>query len=117
MHLTPNALRFACEIRRRCHWPRWHTSLKSWRPAWVSDRRIRQLQPSISCHQEALLRFGHESDEEFTALAVELSRLHAMFSELREQSAALDLVVQGHDEERASDAAYQLYKSSIDLVH
>ena len=117
MHLTPNALRFACEIRRRCHWPRWHTSLKSWRPAWVSDRRIRQLQPSISCHQEALLRFGHESDEEFTALAVELSRLNAKFSELREQSAALDLVVQGHDEERASDAAYQLYKSSIDLVH
>lgn len=118
MHLmTPNALRFAREIRRRCHWPRWQTSLKSWRPAWVGDLRIRRLQPAIASHQEALLRFGHESDEEFTALAVELSRLNAKFSELREQSTALDLVVQGLDEERASEAAYQLYKSSIDLVH
>lgn len=117
MRLPQNTLQFLRTLGERSQWARRWAAMRAWRPAWIVERRIRRMQASIALHQEALLHFGHESDEEFTALAVELSRLNAKFGELREQSTALDLVVQGKDDERASASAYQLYKSSIDLVH
>ena len=68
------------------------------------------------CHGE-LLRFGHDSDREFTDLAKELGRFSDKLTEVRRQTGHLAAVVQDQDEDRALSAAYALYKSSVDLVH
>jgi hypothetical protein len=68
------------------------------------------------CHAE-LLRFGCDSDREFTDLAKELGRFSDKLTEVRRQTGHLAAVVQDQDEDRALSAAYALYKSSVDLVH
>ena len=68
------------------------------------------------CRAE-LMRFGGDSDREFTELAQELGRFSNELGEVRRQAAQLTAVVQDRDEERALSSAYTLYKSSVDLVH
>ncbi len=68
------------------------------------------------CRSE-LMRFGGDSDREFTELAQELGRFSSELGEVRRQTSQLTSVVQDRDEDRALSAAYSLYKSSVDLVH
>jgi len=68
------------------------------------------------CHG-ALLKFGRDSDCEFTELAKELGRFGGEIATLRRQAGQLSAVVEDRDEDRALSAAYALYKGSVDLVH
>jgi len=63
------------------------------------------------------MKFGQDSDREFTALAKELGRFSGELTTLRQQAGHLSAVVEDRDEDRALSAAYALYKGSVDLVH
>lgn len=73
--------------------------------------------PALGRCRAALLHFGQQSDQEFTALARELARFGGELADLRRQAGRLSAVVEDRDEDRALSAAYALYKSSVDLVH
>jgi len=94
----------------------WHRWLRFARglAAW---RRIGRLGPELEAHCGELLRFGRESDREFTALAEGLTGLNSEMEELRAQNAKLDQILQDQDEERALASASGVYRRSVDLVH
>ena len=89
---------------------------------WLAPRRAAQAEIAGYCAEietcrVSLLGFGTKSDEEFTALARGLGKLTSRANELRDQTAELERTLDNRDEDRALDAAYALYKSSVDLVH
>lgn len=67
--------------------------------------------------QAALLDFGKETDTEFTELALGLSELSNRFTGIREQAESLDNLLHQRDKENILATAYEVYKSSVDLVH
>ena len=69
----------------------------------------------VSC--QALLGFGHSTDEDFTALAQGLAELTGRLTELRNQTESFRAVLEDRDHERPIASAYGLYKNSVDLVH
>ncbi|MFT3867991.1 MAG: hypothetical protein QM715_05785 [Nibricoccus sp.] len=75
------------------------------------------LLPSVESNRANLLDFGKETDAEFTELAQGLSELNTRFSNIREQAEALDTILHQRDKENILAAAYQVYRSSVDLVH
>ncbi len=75
------------------------------------------LLPNVEKSQAALLDFGKESDAEFTELAQGLSDLNGRFTSIREQAEALDDLLHQRDKDNVLATAYQVYKSSVDLVH
>jgi len=75
------------------------------------------LLPEVDHCQEALLGFGQETDAEFTELAKGLSELSSRFVGIREQAESLDNLLHQRDKENILATAYQVYKSSVDLVH
>lgn len=75
------------------------------------------LQPAIEQSQAALLDFGQETDAEFTELAKGLSELNNRFTSIREQAESLDELLHQRDKDNILASAYQVYKSSVDLVH
>jgi len=80
-------------------------------------RDVIALQPEIEESQTALLDFGQETDAEFTELAQGLSELSNRFTAIREQAESLDNTLHQRDQENILTIAYQVYKSSVDLVH
>lgn len=101
-------------LQRR--WAQWRARPRSGRPnASASDAA--SLQSELRRCRSELMRFGGDSDREFTELAQELGRFTNELGEVRRQAGQLSAVVQDRDEERALSAAYALYKSSVDLVH
>jgi len=80
-------------------------------------RAILELLPGVEECRQALLDFGQETDTEFTELAKGLSELNSRFTSIREQSEALDNILHQRDKENVLATAYQVYKSSVDLVH
>ncbi|MFT3784469.1 MAG: hypothetical protein QM790_20855 [Nibricoccus sp.] len=75
------------------------------------------LQPAVESSRLGLLDFGKETDAEFTELAKGLSDLNARFASIREQAESLDQVLHQRDKENIIARAYEVYKSSVDLVH
>jgi len=73
--------------------------------------------PDIETSQAALLDFGQETDAEFTELAQGLSELNTKFTTIREQAESLDNILHQRDKENVLATAYEVYKSSVDLVH
>jgi hypothetical protein len=91
---------------------------------WASSRGRRsrrgaadRLGAELSDCHDVLMKFGRDSDLEFTALAKELGRFGGELASLRQQAGQLSAVVEDRDEDRALSAAYALYKGSVDLVH
>lgn len=80
-------------------------------------RDVIALRPAVEESQTALLDFGQETDAEFTELAQGLSELNTRFTSIREQAETLDNILHQRDEENILTIAYQVYKSSVDLVH
>lgn len=78
---------------------------------------LNELLPAVDSCREQLLDFGRETDAEFTELARGLSDLTGRFSSIREQTESLDEVLHQRDKENILANAYQVYKSSVDLVH
>ncbi|MBK9991647.1 MAG: hypothetical protein IPP19_13170 [Verrucomicrobia bacterium] len=75
------------------------------------------LLPAIQQSQTTLLDFGQETDAEFTELAQGLSELNDRFTTIREQAESLDNLLHQRDKDNILATAYQVYKSSVDLVH
>jgi len=75
------------------------------------------LLSDVENSQNALLDFGKETDAEFTELAQGLSELNGRFTSIREQAELLDNLLHQRDKENILATAYQVYKSSVDLVH
>jgi len=75
------------------------------------------LLTEVENSQRALLDFGNETDTEFTELAKGLSELNDRFSSIRKQAESLDNLLHQRDKENILATAYQVYKSSVDLVH
>ena len=75
------------------------------------------LLPNVEKSQAALLDFGKESDAEFTELAQGLSDLNSRFASIRQQAKGLDDLLHQRDKDNVLATAYQVYKSSVDLVH
>jgi len=75
------------------------------------------LLPKVEKSQAALLDFGKETDAEFTELAQGLSDLNSRFASIREQAQGLDDLLHQRDKDNVLATAYQVYKSSVDLVH
>jgi len=78
---------------------------------------VLSLLPEVDNCQAALLDFGKETDAEFTELARGLSELSSRFAGIREQAESLDNLLHQRDKENILATAYQVYKSSVDLVH
>lgn len=75
------------------------------------------LLPAVESSRSNLLNFGQETDAEFTELAQGLSALNTRFTNIREQAETLDTILHQRDKANILAAAYQVYKSSVDLVH
>ncbi|MBK8478371.1 MAG: hypothetical protein IPL39_19415 [Opitutaceae bacterium] len=101
-------------LQRR--WAQWRAGTRLAKPASASSEAA-ALQAELRRCRSELMRFGGDSDREFTELAQELGRFTNELGEVRRQAGQLSAVVQDRDEERALSAAYALYKSSVDLVH
>ncbi|MBI5380635.1 MAG: methyl-accepting chemotaxis protein [Opitutae bacterium] len=98
--------------------PRQWRRLAAWRtPRLLIARRVSALVPGLQQSRRDLLRFGKESDREFTALAQGLAQLDSRITEVRTQTHELDLVLHDRDEDHALSSAYAQYKNSVDLVH
>jgi len=104
-------------LERFARWHRAATALPFWRARGGARASSAGLGGELKrCHQ-VLLKFGRDSDCEFTALAKELGRFGGELAKLRTQAGQLSAVVEDRDEERALSSAYALYKGSVDLVH
>jgi hypothetical protein len=75
------------------------------------------LLPEVGACQTALLDFGKETDAEFTEIAQGLSELNTRFTSIRNQAESLDNLLHQRDKENILATAYEVYKSSVDLVH
>jgi hypothetical protein len=113
-----HARRFGRDLRRYVAslagkwWPKKHG-----RPSGDPLAESAALQPGVKKCQAALLDFGHETDVEFTELAKGLSEINTRFGSIREQAESLDNILHQRDKENILATAYEVYKSSVDLVH
>jgi hypothetical protein len=112
--------RSACaKMRRRLgsravRWPWAHDEKEA---GGLKASNISSIHPSLDKCRAGLMDFGQETDAEFTELARGVSDLNSRFTSIREQAEALDKILRQQDDNNILASAYQVYKSSVDLVH
>lgn len=79
--------------------------------------RTDDLLADLPARIDELLRFGRETDEEFTAMALGLGGITRQLEAMGQRAAGLEAILQDRDGDRALESTHGLCKNAIELVH
>ena len=84
---------------------------------WRARRKIGLIFATMEADYQHLLRFGMESDRQFTTLAEGLARMDTQLSQISRKTLTLGHSLSDQDEDHALSSAFTHYRRSVDLVH
>ena len=84
---------------------------------WKARRKISRVFSTMEADYQHLLRFGRESDRQFTTLAEGLAHMDAQLSQISGKTLTLEHSLNDQDEDHALASAFTHYRRSVDLVH